>query len=65
MRLSDHRAALERSAVPHSGLRHVLLFAREMVRAGIVANAKLVRYLWIETAFDQSRPALPDDYSAS
>lgn len=47
-----HREQLAKSGVPHSGLRHVLLFVRYALGARTL-DANTLRYLWIEAAFDQ------------
>jgi hypothetical protein len=44
-----HRAYLEKSGVPHSLLRRVLMFLRN----ARTLDANTLRYLWIEAAFDQ------------
>ena len=49
---SVHREQLAKSGVPHSGLRHVLLFIRYAVGARTF-DANTLRYLWIEAGFDQ------------
>jgi hypothetical protein len=49
---SAHREQLAKSGVPHSGLRHVLLFIRYAVGARTF-DANTLRYLWIEAAYDQ------------
>ena len=48
---SEHRDYLAKNGVPHSGLRHTLLFARYAVSAGTL-DANTLRYLWIEAGFD-------------
>jgi hypothetical protein len=47
-----HREQLSKSGVPHSGLRHVLLFLSYALGARTI-DANTLRYLWIEAAFDQ------------
>ena len=47
-----HREQLAKSGVPHSGLRHVLLFVRYVFGARTL-DANTLHYLWIEAAFDQ------------
>jgi hypothetical protein len=44
-----HRADLEKRGVPHSGLRHVLLFLRD----ARTLDRNTLRYLWIEAGFDR------------
>lgn len=46
----EHRAYLEKHAVPHSSLRRVLLF----LRRARTLDASTLRYLWIDAGFDQS-----------
>ena len=47
----EHRAWLEKNAVPHSILRRTLLFMRDAI--GLRArDANTLRYLWIEAGFD-------------
>ena len=48
-----HRAQLMQNGVPHSGLRHVLLFLRYAAEARTL-DRNTLRYLWIEAAFDQA-----------
>lgn len=49
-----HREQIERSGgVPHSSLRHALLFLRYAAAARTL-DGNTLRYLWIEAAFDQS-----------
>ena len=48
---AEHRAYLEKTAVPHSWLRHRLLFARNVL-ATRARDRNTLRYLWIEAAFD-------------
>ena len=48
-----HREQLARTAVPHSGLRRMLLFLRYAASAGTI-DRNTLRYLWIEAAFDQT-----------
>jgi len=47
----EHRDYLSKNAVPHSGLRHLLLFVRYAIGAHTF-DANTLRYLWIEAAFD-------------
>lgn len=47
-----HREHLGKSGVPHSGLRHLLLFLRYALGARTF-DANTLRYLWIEAGFDQ------------
>jgi len=47
-----HREQLAKTGVPHSGLRHLLLFIRYAFGARTF-DANTLRYLWIEAAFDQ------------
>ena len=46
-----HREQLAKTGVPHSGLRHVLLFIRYALGARTL-DANTLRYLWIEAAYD-------------
>jgi hypothetical protein len=46
----EHRAYLEKSGVPHSLLRHALLFLRN----ARTFDRNTLRYLWIEAGFDKS-----------
>jgi len=46
-----HREQLAKTGVPHSGLRHVLLFIRYAIAAKTL-DANTLRYLWIEAAYD-------------
>jgi hypothetical protein len=46
----EHRAYLEKSAVPHSSIRRALLFLRN----ARTLDANTLHYLWIEAGFDQS-----------
>lgn len=48
-----HREQLAKTGVPHSGLRHLLLFIRYFAGARTL-DANTLRYLWIEAAYDQS-----------
>lgn len=48
-----HRAQLAKSGVPHSALRHVLLFLRYAAEARTL-DRNTLRYLWIEAAYDQA-----------
>jgi hypothetical protein len=49
--VEEHRAYLEKNAVPHSMLRRLLLFAHDaaVTRA---RDANTLRYLWLEAGFD-------------
>jgi hypothetical protein len=47
-----HREQLAKTGVPHSALRHVLLFIRYALGARTL-DANTLRYLWIEAGFDQ------------
>jgi len=47
----EHRDYLGKSGVPHSGLRHVLLFVRYALGARTL-DRNTLRYLWIEAGFD-------------
>ncbi|HYM60534.1 MAG TPA: hypothetical protein VEZ11_06535 [Thermoanaerobaculia bacterium] len=49
-----HRGWLERTAVPHSALRRVLLFLHDAVAARAF-DTNTLHYLWIEAGFDQGR----------
>jgi hypothetical protein len=48
-----HRAQLAKRGVPHSALRHVLLFLRYAAEARTL-DRNTLRYLWIEAAYDQN-----------
>jgi hypothetical protein len=48
-----HREQLAKTGVPHSGLRHLLLFIRYAFSARTF-DANTLRYLWIEAAFDSA-----------
>lgn len=51
---AEHLAFLQRSAVPHSLARRVLLFALRVLRMGIhLRNVTTLRYLWIDAGFDR------------
>src|SRR5947209_9706062 len=47
-----HREQLGKTGIPHSGLRHLLLFVRYAL-ASRTLDGNTLRYLWIEAAFDQ------------
>jgi hypothetical protein len=49
----EHRAYLEKTGVPHSGLRRVLLFLRDAVGTRTV-DRNTLRYIWTEAGFDKS-----------
>jgi len=49
--VDEHRAWLEKNAVPHSWLRRALLFAHDAVVTR-ARDANTLRYLWIEAGFD-------------
>jgi hypothetical protein len=49
----EHRDYLTKTGVPHSGLRHVLLFIGYAIGARTL-DANTLRYLWIEAGFDNS-----------
>ena len=49
--VEEHRAWLEKNAVPHSTLRRVLLFLRDAIGTR-AHDANTLRYLWIEAGFD-------------
>ena len=49
--VEEHRAWLEKTAVPHSTLRRVLLFLRDAIGTRAL-DANTLRYLWIEAGFD-------------
>jgi len=49
----EHRDYLAKSGVPHSGLRHMLLFTRYALGARTF-DANTLRYLWIEAGFDSN-----------
>ena len=46
----EHRAYLAEHAVPHSGLRRLLLFLRN----ARTLDANTLRYLWIDAGFDKT-----------
>ncbi len=46
---AEHRAYLEKHAVPHSSLRRTLLF----LRRARTLDANTLRYLWIDAGFDK------------
>jgi hypothetical protein len=48
-----HREQLAKSGVPHSGLRHVLLFIRYALGARTL-DTNTLRYLWIEAGYDSA-----------
>ncbi len=48
---AEHREYLAKTGVPHSGLRHLLLFIRYAAAAKTFDRGTL-RYLWIEAGFD-------------
>jgi hypothetical protein len=48
----EHRAWLAKTGVPHSSLRHLLLFLHHAVVTR-AHDRNTLRYLWIEAAFDQ------------
>lgn len=48
-----HREQLAKTGVPHSGLRHLLLFVRYALGARTL-DRNTLRYLWIEAGFDQA-----------
>jgi hypothetical protein len=50
---AEHRAQLARTGVPHSALRHVLLFVRYAIGSRTLDRTTL-RYLWIEAGFDKA-----------
>lgn len=49
---AEHRAYLERTAVPHSRLRRTLLFLRDLVVTRTV-DRNTLRYIWTEAGFDR------------
>ena len=49
--VEEHRAWLEKNAVPHSTLRRVLLFLRDAIGTR-AHDANTLRYLWIEAGYD-------------
>ena len=51
--VEEHRAYLEKTGVPHSGLRRVLLFLRDAVGTRTV-DRNTLRYIWTEAGFDKS-----------
>jgi len=48
--VEEHRTYLERRGVPHSSLRHALMFLRN----ARTLDTNTLRYLWIEAGFDQA-----------
>ena len=48
----EHRAALEKTAVPHSGVRRTLLFLRDVIGSRTLDRSTL-RYIWTEAGFDK------------
>jgi len=51
----EHRSYLERTAVPHSRLRQILIFAaRALSTTSALSGLNTMRYLWIEAGFDHS-----------
>jgi len=50
--VEEHRAYLEKNAVPHSMLRRALLFLHDAVVTG-ARDSNTLRYLWIEAGFDK------------
>lgn len=51
----EHRDYLGKTGVPHSGLRHLLLFIRYALGARTL-DGNTLRYLWIEAGFDSAPP---------
>jgi hypothetical protein len=51
----EHREYLAKTGVPHSALRHVLLFTRYALGARTF-DVSTLRYLWIEAGFDSTPP---------
>lgn len=49
---AEHRQHLLKEGVPHSSLRRVLLFLRNVIGCGTLDRNTLM-YLWIEAGFDQ------------
>jgi len=49
----EHRTWLEKTGVPHSLLRRLLLFAHHAVVTR-AHDGNTLRYLWIEAGFDQT-----------
>jgi hypothetical protein len=47
----EHRAWLEKNAVPHSTVRRLLLFLRDAIGTR-ARDSNTLRYLWIEAGFD-------------
>ncbi|HUP49540.1 MAG TPA: hypothetical protein VNA04_12200 [Thermoanaerobaculia bacterium] len=50
--VAEHRAYLERTAVPHSALRRTLIFLRDAIGTG-TADRNTLRYIWTEAGFDR------------
>ena len=48
---NEHRDYLARTLVPHSSLRRMLIFARNVLLTR-ARDANTIRYLWIEAGFD-------------
>ncbi|HUP46983.1 MAG TPA: hypothetical protein VM779_15865 [Thermoanaerobaculia bacterium] len=53
---AEHRAWLERTAVPHSAVRRVLVFLRDAIGSGTF-DGNTLRYIWMEAGFDRTTPA--------
>jgi hypothetical protein len=50
--VTEHRDYLAKSGVPHSLLRHLLLFLRNVIGSR-TRDRNTLRYLWIEAGYDQ------------
>lgn len=49
----EHRAFLDETAIPHSSLRQVLLFAQRAISSGAWrGHLAALRFLWIEAGYD-------------
>ena len=54
MRCSDAELVeLRRSGVPHSWLRHTLIFCARLVREQVWRSPRLIGRIWIESAYDR------------
>ncbi len=51
--VAEHLAYLQRTAVPHSSLRRVLLFARNALGTKTL-DRNTLRYIWTEAGYDKS-----------
>jgi hypothetical protein len=56
----EHQQALRSERVPHSALRHVLVFFRRAAGSGSLwPGLNTLRYLWIESAYDSGGDPRP------